>query len=361
MRTVVDAFRDAIVQIATPHSAGTGFYLHEAHLIVTNEHIVRDNREVVVQGNAFDKQLSEVRYTDENRDLAFIAPPRTAPLPVIRLGDESTVKEGDAVVSIGHPFGLEFSVTQGVISNVARERNGLLYLQHDAALNPGNSGGPLISTSGGQVIGVNTFGMKDGDNIGFSLPASTLKEALEKFRTAPGQVKACCRSCGNVVSEITIADQKYCPHCGAKVKLAIHAREYEPGGIAGKIEDLLRHIGHEVRLARRAPNSWEIQQGTARINITYHEDTGLIMGDAHLCKLPPQNIRPIYELLLRQNYQLKGLTFSIKDQDIVLSLLIFDRHLNLETGSRLFRHLFERADYFDNLLVEEYGALWAQQ
>jgi len=66
----------------------------------------------------------------------------------------------------------------------------------------------------------------------------------------------------------------------------------------------------------------------------------------------------MHEYLLRQNHEIEGLTFSIRGQDIVLSLLIYDRYLNAETGMKLFQHLFERADYYDNVLVEVYGAIW---
>ena len=78
--------------------------------------------------------------------------------------------------------------------------------------------------------------------------------------------------------------------------------------------------------------------------------------------IPPAIQKPIntdlYQYLLKQNYTIKGLNFSIKEEDIVLSLLISERDLNTETGKKLFQHLFDRADYFDNILVEQYGAKW---
>ena len=81
-------------------------------------------------------------------------------------------------------------------------------------------------------------------------------------------------------------------------------------------------------------------------------------GDAYLCSLPKTNIKPLYEFLLRQNYTLEGLALSIKDQAIILSLIIHDRYLNVETGLKMFQNLFEQADHYDNILVEEYGAVW---
>jgi len=362
MKAIIDRYRDSIIQIATPYSTGTGFLLPDKQLVVTNNHIVQDNREVVVRGDRLPKQLATVVYADPKYDLAFLRmqdPFEVAP-EAVALGDDEKLVEGDVVVSIGHPFGLEFSITQGIISNANREVENVRYLQHDAALNPGNSGGPLIDREG-TIIGINTLGVEQGDNIGFSLPVRYLKQALSDYQAARPGVKARCEACDNVVAEQEVENDQYCPHCGAKVYLPSFAEVYEPVGVAESIEELLVEIGQDVRLSRRGPNNWEIIEGSARIDITYHEDTGLIMGDAYLCALPKTDIKPIYEFLLRENYETEGLSFSIKDQDVVLSLLIFDRYLNLSTGIKLFRHLFERADYYDNVLVEKYGAIWRKE
>lgn len=362
MKAIIDRYRDTIIQIATPYSTGTGFMLPDMQLVVTNNHIVQDNREVVVRGEQLPKQLATVVYADPRYDLAFLRMqgPFGTPTAAVALGDDEALSEGDTVVSIGHPFGLEFSITQGVISNTNREVEGVRYLQHDAALNPGNSGGPLINRDGA-VVGINTLGVEQGDNIGFSLPVGYLKKALEDYQKAKPGVKARCEACANVVSEQELENKPYCPHCGAKVYLPSFAEVYEPVGVAESIEELLAEIGQDVRLSRRGPNNWEIVEGSARIDITYHEDTGLIMGDAYLCALPKTAIKPIYEFLLRENFETESLSFSIKEQDVVLSLLIFDRYLNLSTGMKLFRHLFERADYYDDILVEKYGALWRKE
>ncbi len=357
MREVIDLYRNVIIQIATPYSTGTGFYLKGPNLIVTNEHVVRGNREVIIEGEGLEKQLVKVIYADPKYDLAFLEVPDSARLPEIGLDVEAKMAEGDQILAIGHPFGLKFTATQGIVSSTVHEQEGVKYIQHDAALNPGNSGGPLVSNAG-QVIGINTFIIKDGDNIGFSLPAVYLDEAIRDFQAADGGVRVRCEACSNIVSEETVENDKYCPHCGAKVELPSKAEDFQPVGVALTVEELLGRAGHDVRLSRRGLNNWEIQQGSARINISYHEETGLITGDAYLCLLPQDNIKPLYEYLLLQNYQEEGLTFSIKGRDIILSLLIYDRYLNLSTGMKLFKHLFSRADFYDNILVEKYGAHW---
>ncbi|MCB0594687.1 MAG: trypsin-like peptidase domain-containing protein [Lewinellaceae bacterium] len=359
MREVIELYRNVVIQIATPYSTGTGFYLKEPGLIVTNGHIVTGNREVIVKGEGMEKQLVRVIYSDPKYDLAFLEVTNAPDLPRVDLGVEDKVAEGDPVVAIGHPFGLKFSTTQGIVSNAShvRENDDVRYIQHDAALNPGNSGGPLINKIG-HILGVNTFIIKDGDNMGFSLPAHYISETITAFQNAGNGVRTRCEGCSNIITEKEVENNKYCPHCGAKVELPSMAEEYQPVGVAMTVEELLDKAGHDVRLSRRGLNNWEILQGSARINISYHEETGLITGDAYLCMLPQENIKPLYEFLLRKNYEVEGLTFSIKSRDIILSLLIYDRYLNLSTGMKLFKHLFECADQYDNILVEEYGAQW---
>jgi serine protease Do len=359
MRQVIERYRNVIIQIATPYSTGTGFYLLEPHLIVTNEHVVHNNRDVVIDGALFTKQVTKVLFTDPKYDLAFLEPPRGVKMPEIKLSGNEKISEGDRVVAIGHPFGLKFTATQGIISNAVHKMGDIPYVQHDAALNPGNSGGPLVDAEG-DVIGVNTFIIQEGDNIGFSLPARFLASTLQEFRSGGDGVGSRCASCSNLVFTHTIED-KFCPHCGSKITLPSQLEEYEPAGIARTVEEILKKCGHEVNLARRGPNYWEVEQGSAKICITYYEPNGLISGDAVLCDLPKEQIKSVYEFLLRENFKLEGLSLSVRGQEIVLSLIIFDRNLNTLTGYKLFKHLLEKADYYDNILVEQYGATWKQE
>lgn len=357
MPDFVEDYRHTIVQIATPYSTGTGFFLRDKGLIVTNHHVVKGSRTVVIEGAMFKKQLARVRYIDAKYDLAFLdAPQNGAELPEIRLGISKTLRERDAVTAIGHPFGLKFSLKSGIVSNTSELMNGIPYLHIDAALNPGNSGGPLVDMEG-EVVGINTFVIRDGDNTGFSLPVRFLQETLEQFAEVNSDDASRCTACMNILTLETV-ENKHCSHCGQKVELPSMVEEYVPSGTAKTLENLINAIGHDVMLSRSGPNAWEIKQGSATIIITYHDKSGLISADAILCELPKKDIKPLYEYLLRENYRNEALTLSVHEQDIVLSLLIFDRYLNEETGKAMLRNLFEQADFYDNKLVEEYGATW---
>jgi serine protease Do len=360
MNDFVETYRNIIAQIATPNSTGTGFFLKDEGLIVTNNHVIEGNRSVTIEGAKFNKQIVRIRFTDPKYDLAFLeGPANGADLPEIKLGLEKDLHERDEITAIGHPFGLKFSVKSGIVSNTREILNGIPYLHIDAALNPGNSGGPLVDTEG-DIVGINTFIIRNGDNLGFSLPIHYLKTSLDDFRRS-GSDNACrCPACLNIVTEKT-ADQNRCPNCGNRITLPSSVEEYAPTGVPKTVEILIQRIGHDVALSRCGPNAWEIRQGSAKILITYHDKSGLISADAVLCLLPKENIKPLYEFLLRENYTNEGLTLSINDQDIILSLLIFDRYLNEETGMALLSQLFEKADHYDNILVEQYGASWKEE
>ncbi|MFD2918959.1 trypsin-like peptidase domain-containing protein [Terrimonas rubra] len=356
---IIEKYQQAIIQIATNNGTGTGFYLKEFDIIVTNDHVVADNAEVTIAGKLFEKVFSRVWYTDRKHDLAFLEAPKNIELPDVRLGVYESMKDGDAVLAIGHPFGLNYTATQGVVSKVDRIRDGLKFIQIDAAINPGNSGGPLVNKSG-EVIGVNSFIIKGGDNLGFALPVSYLREALQMYLPNRGQASTRCYSCSYLVTASNIESKKYCPSCGTEVKLPeIPEKETEPVGAAKTIEDILRELGKDVRLAREGVNNWSVKEGSAKIKIAYNADNYFIAGDAYLCQMPADvtKIKPLYQYLLQENYKLDGLVLSCVKNNIVLSRIIYDLDMNKETGVNEFKNLFTNADKYDDVLKHEFGCL----
>ena len=364
MQNIIETFKHVVIQIATPRATGTGFYLREHNLIVTNNHVIEGNSEVVINGVNIKKQLVGVLYTDPRYDLAFLAAPEEKDaFPNVNIKKGAEMKEGDKVLAIGHPFGLKYTFTQGIISNPRHLANDLVYLQHDAAINPGNSGGPLVTDSG-EVIGVNTFIIQNANTLGFSLSSNHLLESLESFKEGSPENERIlgtrCHACLNLVFENT-QDNGYCPHCGSKIKLPNQVQAYQPEGAARIVENMLTQMGHDVRFARIGGSYWQIKEGSATIRIAWTPDSGLIVADAFLCKLPKQNIKPIYEYLLRENYRSGGLSLSVQGQDVVLSILFHDRYLNEEIGTKLLVDLSKKADYYDNHLIDAYGATWREE
>lgn len=358
IQELIDKLQPVIIQIATPQGTGTGFYLSEYDVIVTNNHVVKDNTEVRISGKSFSEMMSPVFFWDEKYDLAFIRPPQEHKMPKVQLHGNSA-KDGESVMAIGHPFGQNYTATSGIISKAERIRNGITYIQTDAAINPGNSGGPLVNADG-NIIGVNSFIISGGDGLGFALPVNYLRTALDDYRNHDehGVHAVRCPSCDTIVTSKSI-DGKYCPSCGTEIKFPKIQEEdsYVPQGVAKDIEDVIKRIGKDVRLSRRGQSNWEIYEGSAKIQITYNTESYYIIGDAYLCQLPKQNIAPLYEYMLRENNRLKGLSMGVTGQNIVLSMIIYDQDFNVDYAEGVFKDLFLKADEYDNILIEKYGAL----
>jgi S1-C subfamily serine protease len=180
-------------------STGSGFVLDEKGHILTNAHVVANSTDVRVSFSDHRTVTARVIGKDPDTDLAVLAvSPKGPALRPLELGDSSAVRVGDPTVAIGNPFGLERTLTTGVVSALQRRITAPSgfgiedVIQTDAALNPGNSGGPLLDATG-RVIGVNSQiatgeGSSGSIGIGFAVPASTVRSVLPELETA-GRVR----------------------------------------------------------------------------------------------------------------------------------------------------------------------------
>ncbi len=166
-------------------SLGSGFIIDKDGYIITNNHVVERAVEIkvkLIDGREFN---AKVVGRDSKTDLALIkiwSPFKD--LPVLPLGDSDSVRVGDWVLAIGNPFGLEHTVTKGIISATGRVIGSGPYdnfLQTDAPINPGNSGGPLVDLKG-EVVGINTAIVATGQGIGFATPSNMAKSIISQLR-----------------------------------------------------------------------------------------------------------------------------------------------------------------------------------
>ena len=125
------------------------------------------------------------------------------------------------------------------------------------------------------------------------------------------------------------------------------------------IEEILKELGKDVKLARSGTNRWEVKEGSAKIKITYSPENYFIAGDAYLCQLPPDGtkIKPLYQFLLQENYRMNGLVLSCASQNVILSCVIYDLDISKELGADMFNTLFKNADHYDDLLKTQYGCV----
>jgi len=168
------------------HALGSGFVISADGMILTNNHVVEKATEIKIKLENDKEYDAKLVGRDPKTDLALIqvTPDKDFPAPAA-LGDSDVLRVGDWVMAVGNPFGLGHTVTTGIISAKSRILGAGPYddfLQTDAAINPGNSGGPLFNMQG-QVVGINTAIIAQGQGLGFAIPINMAKELLPQLKT----------------------------------------------------------------------------------------------------------------------------------------------------------------------------------
>lgn len=176
---IEDAIK-SVVTIKTDISQGTGFIIDKEGYIVTNYHVMENAKSArIITYDSETHQVSLIGY-DNTLDIALLK--ISGDFEELKFSDSDDVQIGEKVIAIGNPLGLQFSVSEGIVS--ATDRQGPSgtnsYIQTDTALNPGNSGGPLINTEG-KVIGINNFKISGGESIGFALESNSIEDAVNKI------------------------------------------------------------------------------------------------------------------------------------------------------------------------------------
>ncbi|HEV8643519.1 MAG TPA: DegQ family serine endoprotease [Methylomirabilota bacterium] len=165
-------------------ATGSGVIVDPNGYILTNNHVIENAAEIVVRLSDSRKFTARLVGRDPKTDLAVLKVDAPRPLPVAELGDSDRLRVGQWAIAIGNPFGLDRTVTVGIISATARTRVGVAtyesFIQTDASINPGNSGGPLLNLDG-KVIGVNTAIVAAGQGIGFSIPINMAKDVMRQL------------------------------------------------------------------------------------------------------------------------------------------------------------------------------------
>lgn len=262
---------------------GSGFIIDESGVIMTNNHVVEGADEVIVE-LADGREYEAIEwFTDPDTDLAIVKIEKVDGLQAVKFGSSEAMQIGDWVVAVGSPFGLEMTVTAGIVSAKGRglsSGQGVNFLQTDAAINPGNSGGPLFNLRG-EVIGINTaIATETGafNGIGFAIPSDTAQWVARQL-VENGEVRRA--YLGVVIQELDAAlSQQFnrLPNSGI---LVAQVMDDSPAGEAGvEAGDIIIKLdGRPVRTPR------ELQSVVHRLEFgTEHEMVVLRNGDE--VKLP---------------------------------------------------------------------------
>ena len=184
---------ESVFVVYAGNSLGSGFAVGK-NCIVTNAHVISNARNVYVKTYGGDEYRAIILGVDETKDIAVLAV-AGAEFPYLPIADYSTMNTGDDIYAIGAPKSMEYTLTKGVISAKERIVGRNTYIQIDAAINEGNSGGPLLNDSG-EVLGMNTLKMSDSEGIGLAIPSTVICDYLSELEIELDNV-------GNVVDEVS--------------------------------------------------------------------------------------------------------------------------------------------------------------
>ncbi len=177
--------QDSEPQYRIQRGSGSGFVISTDGYVLTNNHVVDDADKVMITMADDTKLPGTVVGTDPRTDVALVKVDADHDLPTVALGDSEALRVGDWVMAIGNPFGLTHTVTAGIVSAKGRVIGAGPYddfIQTDASINPGNSGGPLFNLKG-EVVGINTAIVPQGQGIGFAVPIDQVEDILDELKT----------------------------------------------------------------------------------------------------------------------------------------------------------------------------------
>lgn len=348
----LSTYKTAIFKISTSRGSGTGFLIHEKGFLITNHHVVNGFREVAIEDAKQNRFLGHVRYINPQVDLAFIEVEGLPSLTSsIKINADMKPEGRDKLFVLGFPFGMPFTITEGIISSPEQEMDKNKYIQTDAAVNPGNSGGPMLNEQG-ELIGVTTSKFTNADNVGFGIPFYTLSKEIEAFEKVDSKqgFSLACPSCKKASHEAS----DYCNNCGA----ALDKNYFDTipqNQVEQFVEDALRDLDINPILARAGSTYWNFHQGSSLVRIFSYRGNYLF-ATSPLNELPTQNIEALYEYLLSDPVQPYKL--GISENSIYLSYRVHMNDIFSDKQEDIKKNLSAlaiKADEMDDFFVDNYN------
>jgi serine protease Do len=272
-------------------SLGSGFIISNDGYIFTNNHVIKNATEIKVTLHNEKTYTARVIGSDPKTDLALIKIDAGGSLPTVDLGDSDSLKVGEWVLAIGNPFGLEETVTAGIVSAKGRVIGAGAYddfIQTDASINPGNSGGPLFNVRG-EVIGINTAIINRGQGIGFAIPINMAKDLypqLKKGKVIRGWL-------GVVIQEITPELAKSLDLPDTKGVLITEVMASSPAERAGlkRGDVIIEFNGKRIKKSKELPATVAMTPVGSRVNIKVIRDGVEKVFPLTVGKMPSESMK----------------------------------------------------------------------
>lgn len=340
------------------HAGGSGscFYLKKYDLFVTNYHVVEGFRQLALEDNAKNRYLAQVILVNPFLDIALLtAEGDFSALPEIALATEE-VSLGQKINVAGYPFGMPFTATEGTVSSPRQLIDDNYYIQTDAAVNPGNSGGPMFNQKG-EVVAITTSKLNNADNMGFGIPVASLNTLLEQTGTLERNAfHVQCNSCEEFISD----EEEYCPSCGEKLPENI----FQQRGLtelAAFCEKAIENMGINPILARIGYESWVFHKGSSEIRMFVYQRSYLFCTSP-LNVLPKKDLEPVLTYLLSAE-NIKPYQLGLDGNQIYLSYRVHISDIFSEFAEDIRKNITNmafKADEMDNYLAEQFGCEFSE-
>lgn len=345
-----EALKAAVHKINTASGSGSGFYLSAQNIFVTNYHVIEGNKEVSLENQQQDRYLAHVVYVNPKADIAFLRAEQYQPSSAIAIDTASDTHTGNRVWVLGFPFGMPYTVTEGIVSNERQLLDGQYFIQTDAAVNPGNSGGPMVNADG-LFVGVTSAKFNSADNVGFAIPSKVVKEELEFFaQNTSGAYALKCNSCNSLIYEKT----DYCPNCGATINEKIFDNK-ELDKFPAFVEAAIKNMGFNPVLARNGHEYWEFHSGSALVRI-FVFNKNYLYATSPINKLPTGNLENLLKYIL--NKPLSPYQLGLSDNQIFISYRICISDIFSDQANEIQQNLSNlilKADEMDDFFAKEFN------
>ncbi len=346
----MENIQKSVYKIITASGTGSGFTVAGHDHIITNYHVVKGEKVVAVEDHKKDRHVAYVVMANPDVDLAILHIDGFKNTEnQIKLDENIVINNTQKVYINGYPFGMPYTITEGIVSSTSQPMGNRHYIQTDAAVNPGNSGGPMLNEAG-VLVGVTTSKFTDADNVGFGIKHLDLIKEISDFNYIDNTFRVKCNSCDTYTEKET----EFCTNCGNDMDIS-YFEEFEKSHFANFVENALTELGMNPVLGRAGRDFWEFHQGSALIRIFVFKRDYLI-ATSPMNRLPKQNLQELMQYLLQDN--VSPYYLGIHDNKIFLSYRthLSDIFTDYADGIKEnIKNLALKADDLDNFFMDEYG------
>ena len=347
----MENIKKSIYKIITADGTGTGFKIANHDFLITNYHVIKGSKVVAVEDHSKNRYLAQVAMVNPEVDLAFLNVDDLKQVEgTIILDETKEVANTQKVYINGFPFGMPFTVTEGIVSSPNQPMQGRNYIQTDAAVNPGNSGGPMLNKDG-YLVGVTTSKFTQADNVGFGIKHTDVIKQINDYKFDDVKYRVKCNSCDSFITE----ESEFCPNCGNNIDISVF-EEFEKSHFANFTEEALTQLGVNPVLCRAGRDYWEFYQGSARVRIFTVNNNKYLFATSPLNNLPKSNLEELLTYI--NSNKVPPYQLGVYDNKIFIS---YRTHLSdiysdrKDEIKKAIINLALKADELDDFFKDTYG------